>query len=204
MLPGIVRLGRQEARVRRLNGRDSHRLHIVPLRRLPRAVLSALFIVCLFLFPAGDAEAQEKDPLTIETDTAGAIVVEVDPRCSEVQLRSSEARVLWGIDSSELSESILIEDLLEADEIRIDTSMYPGGLDAGRFDSLVVKGSVTLLDRPEPTTTPTLLSHSVLARDLSPGVHYKVRVLILTPDGWYASQPVGFMSSVCAVDGLEE
>jgi hypothetical protein len=204
MLSGTVWLGRREARVKRSYGRDSHGLHIVPCHLPSRVACLTLFISCLFLFPVVDAKAQEKDPLPIETDKAGAIVVEVDPRCSEVQLRSPEARVLWGIDPSELPESMGIEYLLEAEEFRIDTSKYPGGLEAGRFDSFVIKGSGTLLDRPEPSTASALLSHAALARDLRAGVYYHTRVLIRTKKGWLASQPIGFMSSICPVDGLEE
>lgn len=204
MLSEAVWLGRQEAHTCHLYGGGSHSPLLIPFPRPPRALMAALIMGCLLMFPMGDAVAQEGDPLPIETDKSGAIVVEVDPRCSEVQLRGSEARVLWGIDSSALTESMGIEYLLEADEFRIDTSKYPGGLDAGRFDSFVIKGSGTLLDRPEPSTNSTLLSHSVLARDLRAGVYYHARVLIRTPKGWLASQPVGFISSVCAVDGIEE
>lgn len=204
MLSEAIWSGRRERRVHHSRVKVPQCIHFIQHRRPTAVVMTALVVFCLVLAPLGDAIAEEKNPVPIETDASGLIVVEIDPRCSDVRLRGSEARVLWGIDRSEFAESMGTEYLLEADEFRIDTSKYSGGLEAGRFESMMVKGSATQLERPESSTTTSVLTHSALARDLRAGIYYHARVLVRTPDGWLASQPVGFVSPVCPADGLED
>jgi len=202
MLSRFKLMDRREAPTRLKRGRRFHRQSIVDSSRPPRvAALALLLIGCLFLVPSGGSAAEEEDTLPIESDNFGAIVVEIDPRCSEVRLRSPEAKVRWTIDPSRVSRSADLESLLSSDEFRIDLSKFPNGLESGRFDSIVVSRLIAQLDDETEVLIPRF---SAVARGLRAGVYYKARVLFKTSEGWVASSSVGFMSSVCPVDGLED
>ncbi len=202
MLSRFKLMDRREAPTHLNRGRRFHRQSIVHSRQPPRvAALATLLIGCLFLVPTGGLVAEEKDTLSVESDAYGAIVVEIDPRCSEVTLRSPEAKIRWTIDPTRVSRSVDLENLVSSDEFRIDFSKFPGGLEAGRFDSIVVPRSLALTDDSTETLIPMF---SAVTRDLRAGVFYRARVLFKTREGWVASSPVGFMSSVCPVDGLEQ
>jgi hypothetical protein len=158
-------------------------------------------IGCLLAFPGPGSATEEGVEILVGAESAPALVVDIEPRCSEITLRSPEAKVRWTIDPSRVSRSTDLDNLLSSEEFRIDFSKFPGGLEAGRFDSIVVSRSIAQADDSTEAMIPRF---STVARDLRAGVYYRARVLVRTSEGWVASSPVGFMSAVCPADGLEQ
>jgi len=185
-------------------GRNPHRFHLIQHRRFLRgSSLVLLTIGCLLALLSSGSAAEEEIPVLDHSEISSALVVDIEARCSEIQLRSPEAKVRWSVDRSMVSKSANLDFLLASDEFRIDVSEFPGGLELGRFESIAVSGSASRSDQSSKALGPRSATHSAVARDLSPGVYYHVRVLVRTPDGWVASSPIGFLSSVCPADGID-
>jgi len=149
--------------------------------------------------------ADEELPVLTDHGAASALVVDIQDRCSNVQLRVPEAVVTWHIAPGAVANSHL--DVLEAsDEFRIDISPFPEGLERGQYDSLTTSrtNAVRVFASEGSVRNGDPESLAIVAGNLQPGVYYRTRVLVLTPDGWVASREVQFMSAVCAVDGLDE
>lgn len=163
-------------------------------------------MVLILLIPGpASAENPEEPKIVIlhNTDVSSALSVEVEPRCSELRFRSPEAKLRWSIDASAVPKSKALDDLMATTEFRLDVSKSPAGLVEGRFDSITVSSAVSRADQSTKSGVPRTAAYSAVVRDLAPGVYYHTRVLVRTPDGWVASSPIGFISPVCPVDGLD-
>jgi len=160
---------------------------------------------CGLAVAASPAETPgEAVPVLTDSPLSGAILVDVTPGCSDVRLREPEARVVWSVETTPGLKADSVETLTRASEFRIDYSPYPDGLENGRFESRRLdRSSVAEQSVLKSDGTRTRIHASVVA-ELRPGVYYRARVLVRTEDGWVASAPVGFLSSVCPVDGLDE
>ena len=179
-----------------------------PERSRSRGVVTLLavaFAACGLASAASPAETPEEEiPVLTDTLLSDAIVVDITPACSTVRLREPEARVTWSVETTPGLKTGSLETLQQASEFRIDYSPYPDGLQNGRFESRRLdRSSVPEQSVVKADGTRTLVHASVVA-ELRPGVYYRARVLMRTESGWIASTPVGFLSSVCPVDGLDE
>lgn len=187
---------------RKFNHLDSAR-HRRSLRIGTLAVL-AMALILSIPGPASAENPEEPEVVILhDTDVASALSVEVEPRCSELRFRSPEAKLRWSIDASAVPKSKALDDLMATTEFRIDVSKSPAGLVSGRFDSITVSSTVSRADQSTKSSGPRTAAYSAVVRDLAPGVYYHTRVLVRTPDGWVASSPIGFISPVCPVDGLD-
>lgn len=185
-----------------------HRLSVLALRDRPRKTCRRLgsilvfFLVALTLSSSLLAADDPRIPVLTSSGASTAIIPKVDPRCAEPPIRMPEAKVSWKVDASQTSKSSRVFDLLEATEFRVDVSMFRIGFENGKFESHhqseLAKRNGEAADR-----SPTLPT-SLVVTNLRPGVYYFTRVLVGTPDGWVASQPVGFLTPVCPVDGIDE
>jgi hypothetical protein len=152
----------------------------------------------------GVGSSQDDSPPALRTkDPSGALVVETEPRCSEAAFRSPEVVVRWSINPDNRTDTRDLKALLAASDFRIDYSKFPGGIDAGRFESLKVSASEAKRT-PRRNSRSEFSEFSIVARDLRAGVYYSLRVLVKTADGWVTSSQVGFLSSVCPADGIED
>lgn len=177
--------------------------------RIARSQVSAVIVVAvcglaLIVVPALAAEGPAPVPVLTDSPLSSAINVDVDSRCSEIRFRSPEAKVVWYVGAAPGLKADAVDALTRASEFRIDFSPYPEGLEIGRFES-------RLLDRtsaPEQAVVKAdgshTRAHAAVVTELKPGVYYQARVLVKTDDGWVASSSVGFLSSICPVDGIAE
>lgn len=199
--------GHRAAPFRSRPRRKFHSLDSARHRRLLRTGTSAVLAIALILSIPGLASAENtEEPEVVilhDTDVSSALSVEVEPRCSELRFRSPEAKLRWSIDASAVPKSKALDDLMATTEFRIDVSKSPAGLVSGRFDSITVSSTVSRADQSSKSSGPRTAAYSAVVRDLAPGVYYHTRVLVRTPDGWVASSPIGFISPVCPVDGLD-
>jgi hypothetical protein len=171
--------------------------------RLARARALALFALGCTLGVASFA-ADEEVPVLVNAEVAAALVVKAEPRCSEVRLRSPEAKVRWSIVPAAVPESKARASLMAAAEFRIDVSKFASGLKSQRFDSITLSRSAARAAHSSEAQDSTPPSYSAVMRDLEPGVYYHTRVLAKSQGKWVASAPIGFLSSICAADGIED
>lgn len=185
------------------------RAHERLLRRHPvRIAVTTVAVVvaaCGLAAAASPPDAPET-PVPVLTDSplSAGITVDVDPRCSETGFRNPEVKVSWAVEPVPGLKAEGAERLARATEFRIDYSPYPDGLERGRFESLRVDRDAAPLQPVAKADGTRREAHASVVRELRPGVYYRARVLVRTDDGWVASSAVGFLSSVCPVDGLAE
>lgn len=165
-----------------------------PLHAMALAVLA----VTLVTSPSSGEEPE----LLTDSSLSSAISVRTDLYCSESRLRSPEVAVSWSVDRDAAAKGLAPKSFADADTVRVDLTSAPGGLDSGRFTSVAVSAS----DRASANKSYAVGSDADTVRflDLSPGVIYHVRVLVLTEAGWVPSSPTRFLTPVCAVDGLDD
>jgi len=175
-------------------------------RRGAVAVLGlAVVTVCGAAFAVAPAVAAE-EPVPVLTDSplSASIAIEVDPRCSEISFRSPEAKVFWSLEPEGSLKSDAVAKLAEASDFRIDYTPYPDGLKQGRFKSVQLNRDAAPRQPLTKADGSRTEAYTAVVDELKPGVFYHARVLVKTQDGWVASSPVGFLSSICPVDGLDE
>ena len=140
-------------------------------------------------------------PILSESHLSSAVQVQIDPRCSESRFRKPDVTVSWKIDDGVATKGLAPKSFLEAEDVRVDIASAPGGLDIGRFKSVMVSSNQALSANKSYKVDTEATTVRFL--DLSPGVIYHVRVLVLTESGWVPSAPTRFHAPVCPVDGLE-
>jgi hypothetical protein len=154
------------------------------------------------VFFAGPGLAEDKEiPVLTGTPAAVAIVVETQPRCAAPPAALPQLRIRWVIDDTRLDNPSLAADLAASSEFRVDVTMYRDGFKDGRFESHIT-GTASKPGLPSPDR-PQGLGHSMTVPDLRAAVSYTTRVLILTPDGWLASEELEFFTPICPVDGID-
>ena len=145
--------------------------------------------------------AEDELPVMIGSQLSPAIQVEVEPRCSEVRFRHPEVKVWWSIDAGAVEGLAGSTELVSATDYRLDTTKFHSGFDTGRFESVAVHSAIA---KSGAGRGDSFAPHSTVIGVLEPGVYYHARVLVQTSEGWVPSSTVGFLSSVCPVDGLDE
>jgi hypothetical protein len=159
---------------------------------------SSILSVLLLVSAVGFGLAEDEVPVINDAQLASAIRVEVDARCSESRMRKSDVSVSWMINEGVVTEGMATKSFLDADNVRVDISSAPGGLDIGRYSSVVVSAENGATGTKDYAVGGD--ASSVRFLDLSPGVMYHVRVLVLAESGWVSSAPSRFLTPVCAVD----
>ncbi len=172
------------------------------LRRLGSFVSTSLLAAALIMASTGSiAHAEGDSPILSDSHLGSAVQVQIDPRCSESRFRKSEVTVSWAVDDAAATDGSAPKSFVDAEDVRLDITSAPGGLEIGRFTSVMVSSG----EAPPANKSFTVDSDATTVRflDLSPGVIYHVRVLVLTESGWVPSAPTRFLTPVCAVDGLD-
>lgn len=170
-------------------------------RRRGAVAVSALVLVALAAVPL-TTHAEDDLPVMVGSQLSPAVQVEIEPRCSEVRFRSPEVKIHWFIDAGAVEGLVGSDELAAATQFRMDTTKFHNGFDSGRYDSLAVQAETYKAGEGGGGVAPAV--HSTVIDMLEPGVYYHARVLVQTSEGWIPSSTVGFLSSVCPVDGLDE
>jgi len=160
-----------------------------------------LLLLALILFPTPSYAEDTEIPVRTGTAASSAIVVKADPRCAEPPVRMPRVTVRWGIDEAVAAKSAAAGDLLASSEYRIDVTMFRDGFEGGRFESHILTAAQKR--GAEAPNRPHGLENSMVVSELRAAVYYSARVLILTPDGWVASETVEFLTPICPVDNFE-
>lgn len=166
--------------------------------------VAALIAAIVTVAPCAAAEPEDEIPILTDSKLASAVVVKIEGRCSEVKHRSPEAMVRWSIKPDAAERPAQAKKLIASTEFRVDISKFPGGLEIGKYESVMVSRDESSEERNLKAGPSTALERAVLVRDLEPGVYYRSRVLARTAEGWVASAEVGFLSPICPFDGLDE
>jgi len=176
--------------------------HERPGGRGSRACLfQPLLLLVLILLAAPSHAEDPKIPMLRDTDASSAIVVKVDPRCAEPPIRMPQVKISWTIDTTKAQKSSRVGDLRNSTEVRVDVSMFRGGLEDGRFEAHHSTAAKTLAgEKPDGGV---LTEGFVVVPGLRAAVYHSARVLVRTPDGWVASETVEFLTPICPVDEFE-
>lgn len=167
-----------------------------------RILAAAGIVVLSHTMSTGLGLADDKEvPVLVGKRAANAIVVDAQPRCAEAPVGMPLVDIRWDIDETLFDNPSFAGELKASSEARVDVTMYRDGFKGGRFESHAVHlnrkaGDGALARQHEP-------GHSVLVPNLRAAVNYTVRVLILTPDGWVASEEQRIFTPICPVDGLK-
>ena len=164
-------------------------------------IVSGFVLAMLIAVPGMIAQADDEIPIMSGSRLGDAVLVEVEPRCSDIRLRSPEVQIRWTIDADAVKGLAGTGGLASATEFRLDTSKFYNGFETGRFDSVAVRAEAAAFG--EGGQMKTSSANSAIVEGLRPGVYYHARVLVRTPDGWVPSAPTGFLSSTCPADGLD-
>jgi len=141
-------------------------------------------------------------PVVSDSALSSAISVETGLYCSESRFRKPEVTVAWKINAADLPEGSVPKDFIAAEQVRIDITSAPNGLEIGRYESVSVDARKNASADGAYAIGPG--GSSVRFLDLRPGVIYYVRALVRTDSGWIASEPTRFLSPTCPVDGLDD
>lgn len=167
-------------------------------------IVASLIAALGTVAPCTAAGPEDEIPILTDSKLSSALAVEIEGRCSEVRHRSPEAMVRWRIKPDAAEKSAQVENLIASTDFRVDISKFPGGLETGRYESVLVPRDDSREDHDAKARTTRIPEREILVRDLEPGVYYHSRVLALTAEGWVASAEVGFLSPICPADGLDE
>ena len=170
----------------------------------PRVIVFSVVAVVVLVhvaFPGVSPAEDEGVPVLTGTPAAAAIVVETSPRCAAPPAALPQLLILWVIDDTRLDNPTMAANLAASTDFRVDVTMYRDGFKDGRFESHT-KAATTKPGFPSPDR-PQGPGHSMTVPNLRAAVNYTTRLLILTPDGWMASEELEFFTPICPVDGIE-
>lgn len=178
--------------------------HVHDKLRFGRIALAVLALSWVLVFP-GSSTASDKDAKILTDSPASSfLVVEVEQTCSEERLRTIDAEVRWGFDTSDQTKAANFQEVTRSTEVSIDLTEFPRGFERGDFKRIAVPA-----ERLQPTAKggrlsagmkPSPLPYAHLLTDLTPGIMYNARLLIRTEEGWVPSGIVRFRTPICAVD----
>ena len=157
-------------------------------------------VVCAVVWPAhADENAL---PVLGNEKTYSALVLVAAAHCPDppAHLPSVEFRV--EISDFESSNDPILPEILESKDVRVELTVFRGGLKRGDSQSypleLLQDGPVAPdMTGPENLTTPTMIPN------LQPAVVHFARALVLVADGWVPTETIKFITPVCPVDGLD-
>ncbi len=159
---------------------------------------------------------------TVRVESSLALTVEIF--CSETKLRTTDARIRWGIPRTMLDASSAAG--FAAANPRLEVTVYKNGFDKGLLVALPLSAAssnppavpqaanaqtrpqlrafqIRVIEVEQPRTAQALEAGSqmgVVVENLEPGINYTFRIAMDTPAGRIASPPATKQAQVCPAD----